>query len=176
MATPMFFDEIIEITKNAQTVNHQLEKDADVLTKHLERKIKQTIKHKASLGETFAVIDLNIFHVDFASKFTVPQLLFTKITDSYVPVAHRMFKLNGTPFKNFIITETDKNVFKIDWTHGIVKQEPLKNRTMYKPNIAPPTNVHVDAPTSNICYGHIQPPTEQEVQAFLSSLFPYVSV
>jgi hypothetical protein len=154
---PLFFDEIVQSTKVALDVNTQLEKDADILTRHMERKVKQTIRNQASVGEMSAVIDLNTIHIDFASKYSVKQLLFNKITNSFVPISHRLFYESYTPFKEFAISEIDVNVFKVDWSHGLVKTEPVAN-------ILPYSNEH---------YGPIPVPTEAEVQEFLS-MFPFL--
>lgn len=173
-----FFDEIVQLTKDAHSVNVQLEKDADVLTKHLERKVKSVIKNKASLGRTSTLVDLNTFHVDFASKFSVPQLLFDNITETYVPVAHRVFLAKDGPLAGFVITEKAKNTFEIDWSHGIVKKEPQppinKGQFAEPPLHLPQINTQPFA--SNVYYGQIQPPSEQEVQDFIDSMFPYLNV
>ena len=155
-----FFDEICKTTKIALDSNVQLEKDADVLAKNLERKVKQLIKSCASSGITTATYDMKTFHVDFMSKYSLNDLLYTKITPTYVPVVHRIFFTNYTPFKGFAITEIDAHVFKICWTHGIVKTEPT-----------PPA-----APRPTPSYGHtpLPVPTEEEVQLFLKDLFPYL--
>jgi hypothetical protein len=152
-----FFDEVVQSTKVALDVNTQLQKDADVLTRHLERKVKQTIRNQASVGEMSAVINLNTITFDFASKYSVKQLLFNKITNSYVPISHRLFHETYTPFKEFSISEIDTNVFRVDWSHGLVKTEPVANVPSY----------------SNVHYEQIPVPTEEEVQEFLS-MFPFL--
>ncbi|AGE56225.1 hypothetical protein PBCVNEJV1_211R [Paramecium bursaria Chlorella virus NE-JV-1] len=122
--TTSFFFEIVQATKAAQDVNAHLEKDADVLFKHVERRIKQTIKNAASCGNMNISVDLNALNLDLASKYSVKQLLFDKITHSFVPVSVRMFG-DRTPFGGFKISEVAKNVFDISWSHGLVKPEPV---------------------------------------------------
>jgi hypothetical protein len=161
-----FFDEICKATKIALDSNVQLEKDADVLAKNLERKVKQLIKSCASAGTTTATYDMKTFHVDFMSKYSLNDLLYTKITPTFVPVVHRIFFTSYTPFKGFSITEIDTNVFKVCWTHGIVKEEP-------SPPVVPrPAPLVVPQPAPSVAPQPV--PTDKEVEDFLKDLFPYL--
>jgi hypothetical protein len=145
-----FFEEVVGLTKASLDESAQLEKDAIVLTNRVERNVKGLIKNTARTGGTSVVFDMNKIHVDFMSKYSVEQLLFDKITDSYVPIAHRLFFTKYTPFKDFMITETNVHVFLLDWSHGLVKQEPVD------PIATPPTN--------------------EDINKFLSEFFPFLGV
>lgn len=186
-----FFEDICKTTKSALDSNVQLEKDAEVLAKNLERKVKQLIKSCASTGATTATYDMKTFHVDFMSKYSLSDLLYTKITPTYVPVVHRVFFTNYTPLKGFAITEIDKNVFKVCWTHGIVKSEhtpqtmphsvPRANHPgcpwyapLPAPPIAPPVAPPIAPQPAPQEYTSIPLPTEKEIQDFLVDLFPYL--
>ncbi|AGE49711.1 hypothetical protein PBCVCan184_116R [Paramecium bursaria Chlorella virus Can18-4] len=186
-----FFDDVVKTTKSALDSNVQLEKDAEVLAKNLERKVKQLIKSCASTGATTATYDMKTFHVDFMSKYSLSDLLYTKITPTYVPVVQRIFFTNYTPLKGFAITEIDTNVFKVCWTHGIVKTEPTPQDVprnispglpWYVPQPAPwaaprPTPRLVPQPASNAIphnYTNTPPITDKEIQDFLIDLFPYL--
>jgi len=183
-----FFDEVVKTTKVALDINVQLEKDAEVLAKNLERKVKQLIKSCASTGATTATYDMKTFHVDFMSKYSLSDLLYTKITPTYVPVVHRIFFTNYTPLKGFAISEIDKNVFKVCWTHGIVKSEHTPPQTTpqsvprvihpgcpwYAPLPAPPVAPPVAPQPIPQEYTSVPLPTEKEIQDFLVDLFPYL--
>ena len=183
-----FFDEVVKTTKSALDSNVQLEKDAEVLAKNLERKVKQLIKSCASTGATTATYDMKTFHVDFMSKYSLSDLLYTKITPTYVPVVHRIFFTNYTPLKGFAISEIDKNVFKVCWTHGIVKSEHTPPQTTpqsvqrvihpgcpwYAPLPAPPVAPPVAPQPIPQEYASVPLPTEKEIQDFLVDLFPYL--
>jgi hypothetical protein len=98
-----------------------------------------------------ATVDVNTLSIDFMSRWSVKQLLFQKITDAYVPVTERLFSVNHTPFKEFRITEGDRGIFTLDWSHGLVKEErDVIDRV-------PPIVV----------------PTEAEVEEFLKSVFNF---
>lgn len=183
-----FFDEVVKTTRSALDCNVQLEKDAEVLAKNLERKVKQLVKSCASTGATTAIYDMKTFHVDFMSKYSLSDLLYTKITPTYVPVVHRIFFTNYTPLKGFAITEIDTNVFKVCWTHGIVKTEPTPQDVPRNispglpwyvpqpaPKPAPQPASHKPVPQSAPHnYTNTPPITEKEIQDFLIDILPYL--
>jgi hypothetical protein len=79
-----FFDEIVTATKQAQDETVQLEKDAGVLFKHLERKIKGIIRSRANLGYTDVIVDIGNINVDLMSKWSIKDLMTTVIVDSFL--------------------------------------------------------------------------------------------
>ncbi|AGE51060.1 hypothetical protein PBCVCVG1_108R [Paramecium bursaria Chlorella virus CVG-1] len=172
-----FFDDIVKTTKVALDSNVQLEKDAEVLAKNLERKVKQLIKSCASTGATTATYDMKTFHVDFMSKYSLSDLLYTKITPTYVPVVQRIFFTNYTPLKGFAITEIDTNVFKVCWTHGIVKTEPTPQNIPRSISPGSPWYAPAPQPAPQVIpqdYATTPPITEKEIQDFLMDIFPYL--
>ena len=116
-----FFYEIVVATKQAQDETNQLEKDARVLFKHLEHKIKEIIRSRANLGYTDVIVDIGNVNVDLMSEWSIKDLMTKVIVDSYIPVSQRLFGFNlTTPFSKFAITEfVPMDTYHLDWSHGL---------------------------------------------------------
>ena len=119
-----FFDEIVNITKNAQNENakisKELERDAVSLFKFTETKIKNAIRREAETGGNF--IDFNLVgSVDTNYKWSVEELMFERIIPGFVTVQERLydeskFLQTDGPFEGFEISDFGgSSVIKISW-------------------------------------------------------------
>ena len=117
-----FYDEITKITSHAQNLKH-IEKDATILEKFYERKIKDIIRNTAIAGENSVKIDLKNINIDFNSKFDKTLLLFgsPELPQNFVPVMNRLFGVIVTTIEN------EKYVYKFNTNETFVKQLNLTN-------------------------------------------------
>lgn len=174
-----FFDEIVVATKQAQDETIQLEKDAGVLFKHLERKIKGIIRSRANLGYTDVIVDIGNINVDLMSKWSIKDLMTKVIVDSYIPVSQRLFGFNlTTPFSKFAITEVvPMETYHLDWSHGLREltppayDPPTVPPPAPKKEVTPKKEYEIPPYSSDI---HI--PSEEEVQKFLVDLMPFLNM
>lgn len=156
-----FFEEVVSITKEAHKNDIQLQKDSDVLFAVFNRKLKKCIKDAASVGKTSSTFDPHNIFVDISSKYSVEELLFSNITENYIPVISRLFE-NNTILQGFNISKTNdvKPKYIIDWTHGVVKTEPKYNET----------------PKEHIQYDDNSFPNHVDIQELLKMLIPTTNV
>ncbi|AGE55595.1 hypothetical protein ATCVMN08101_282L [Acanthocystis turfacea Chlorella virus MN0810.1] len=187
--TSPFFLNVVAATKNSLKRDVQLSKDADVVQGIVERRIKKAIMESASKGFTTAEVNLSFLgNVDVVSTYSVQDILFKKITPTFVPVSDRITTIKD--FADFQIGQTEANVFIFDWTHAVVKPETPRP----VPKTAPlpvPAKVRLETPaapanTPASCpydafantypfYNSIGQPmtvTDAEVDALLDILFP----
>ncbi|ABT16348.1 hypothetical protein ATCVMO0605SPH_269L [Acanthocystis turfacea Chlorella virus MO0605SPH] len=182
MASPFFLN-VVAATKSSLKRDTQLRKEADVVQGIVERRIKKAIMDSASKGFTTAEVNLNyIGNVDIISTYSVHDILFKKITPTFVPVADRLTTIKD--FADFQIGQTEANVFIFDWTHGVVKPEtPAKPSPPNTAQVAVPVKTTPAAPSNTPVantypfynsIGSSAPAADAEVEALLSTLFPYL--
>ena len=189
MASPFFLN-VVAATQNSLKRDTQLNKEADVVQGIVERRIKKAIMDSASKGFTTAEVNLNfIGNVDIVSTNSVHDLLFKKITPTFVPVADRLTTIKD--FADFQIGQTEANVFIFDWTHAVVKPEtpaefPPKTSQIAAPvktTPSAPANTPTECPYKTIANTYpfynsigssVPVATDAEVEAMLSTLFPYL--
>ncbi|AGE53473.1 hypothetical protein ATCVGM07011_262L [Acanthocystis turfacea Chlorella virus GM0701.1] len=188
MASP-FFMNVVAATKSSLKRDVQLSKDADVVQAIVERRIKKAIMDSASKGFTTAEVNLNfIGNVDIVSTYSVQDILFKKITPTFVPVADRLTTIKD--FADFQIGQAEANVFIFDWTHAVVKPEPSAEFPPKTSHVAapvnttpaPPANTPTECPYKTIAntypfynsIGPSAPAADAEIEALLSALFPYL--
>jgi hypothetical protein len=181
MASPFFLN-VVAATKSSLKRDTQLHKEADVVQGIVERRIKKAIMDSASKGFTTAEVNLNyIGNVDIVSTYSVHDILFKKITPTFVPVADRLTTIKD--FADFQIGQTEANVFIFDWTHGIVKPETPAEFPPKTAQVAVPVKTTPAAPSNTPVantypfynsIGSSAPAADAEVEALLSTLFPYL--
>lgn len=152
-----FFNEIVNITKNAQNVKitKELERDADSLTKFIEKKIKDCIRKEAEKGGDF--IEFDLIGIDTNYKYSVEELMWKRIIPDFVPVQHRLFDKtkniqDSGPFEGFKISSNDTSVIVISWT-------TQSDEDVHTPIRQPQTSACPPAPLKQSCatYSHIGP-------------------
>lgn len=188
--TSPFFLNVVAATKSSLKRDAQLFKDADVVQGIVERRIKKAIMDSASKGFTTAEVNLNFLgNVDIVSRYSVQDILFKKITPTFVPIADRLTTIRD--FSDFQIGQTEANVFVFDWTHAVVKPEATQassppatvpSAPVKAVPVATPANTPAACPYSAFAntypfydtIGQTKPATDAEVDALLSVLFPYL--
>ena len=183
MASPFFLN-VVATTKHSLQRETKLQKDSEVVHGIVERRIKKLIMDNASKGFTTVEVDLkHIGNIDIVSKYCINDILFTKVTPTYVPVVDRLFA--SPDFAEFQIGNTETGVYIIDWTHAVLKEETPPVPALMKapatvsasvpvttPAVAPsaPANAH---PFYN-SVGPAEPANDAQVEELLSALFPYL--
>ena len=191
MASPFFLN-VVATTKHSLQRETKLQKDSEVVHGIVERRIKKLIMDNASKGFTTVEVDLkHIGNIDIVSKYCINDILFTKVTPTYVPVVDRL--LTSQDFADFQIGNTETGVYIFDWTHALLKEEtppapaPVKApATATVPVTTTPAPAKETTPAwqpgvlfantypSYNSVGPTEPANDAQVEELLSALFPYL--